>query len=200
MAAFFPGFLLSLSLILAIGAQNAFVLRQGIRKEHVLLTVLTCCFSEVLLVSIGVAGFDVITQALPWFGTAVLYIGAAFVFFYGFLSFKSALKSNEALVAEGRAVNSWKKVLATCLALTWLNPHAYLDTTLLIGSLSAQYGEDRWWFGFGAVAGSVLFFFVLGFGARLLAPIFANPRAWQVLDIIVGITMWIIAFGLVVYG
>jgi L-lysine exporter family protein LysE/ArgO len=200
MSAFLPGFVLSMSFILAIGAQNAFVLRQGIRQEHVLLTVAVCCVSELVLISIGVAGFGALTKALPWFGTAMRFGGAAFLVFYGAMSFRSALAGSEALSTQGQAAKSWQSVLVTCLALTWLNPHTHLDTVVLIGSISAQYGDDRWVFGAGALAASCLFFVLLGFGARVLAPVFANPRAWQVLDVIVGVTMWSIAAGLIIYG
>lgn len=200
MTAFFPGFLLSLSFILAIGAQNAFVLRQGIRREHVFLTVTVCCVSEFILIFTGVAGFGALTEALPWFGSAMRYGGAAFLLFYGAMSFRSAWRGSDALTSEGQVVKSWKSVLGTCLALTWLNPHTHLDTVVLIGSISAQYGEERWMFGLGAFCASVLFFVLLGYGARLLAPVFANPRAWQVLDGVVGVTMWAIALGLLVYG
>lgn len=200
MTAFLSGFFLALSLILAIGAQNAFVLRQGIRGEHVLLTVVTCCISEFFLVSLGVAGFGALIIAAPWITQVILYIGAAFVFVYGAMSFKSALTSTEALNIDGQAAKSWQAVLTTTLALTWLNPHAYLDTTMLIGSLSAQYGAFRWHFGIGAVLGASLFFFVLGYGARLLRPLFEQPMAWRVLDVIVGLTMWVIAASLLIYG
>jgi L-lysine exporter family protein LysE/ArgO len=200
MSAFLPGFVLSLSFILAIGAQNAFVLRQGIRQEHVLLTVAVCCISEFVLIFTGVAGFGALTKALPWFGTAMRYGGAAFLLFYGAMSFKSAWVGADALSTQGQAGKSWKSVLVTCLALTWLNPHTHLDTVVLIGSISAQYGENRWMFGTGAFAASCLFFVLLGYGARMLAPVFANPRAWQVLDAIVGLTMWSIALGLIIYG
>jgi L-lysine exporter family protein LysE/ArgO len=200
MSAFFPGFILSLTFILAIGAQNAFVLRQGIRREHVFLTVAVCCVSEAVLIFAGVAGFGALTSTVPWFGTAMRFGGAMFLFFYGAMSFRSAFIGSEALNAQGQVAKSWKAVLGTCLALTWLNPHTHLDTVVLIGSISAQYGDGRWIFGAGALSASALFFLVLGYGARFLAPIFAKPKAWQVLDFVIGVTMWSIAFGLMYYG
>ena len=200
MTAFISGLFLALSLIVAIGAQNAFVLRQGIRGEHVFLTVITCCISELMLVSLGVVGFGALVEAAPWATQIILYIGAAFVFVYGALSFKSAFTSSDALSTQGQVVKSWQAVLATTLAMTWLNPHAYLDTTMLIGSLSAQYGPLRWHFAMGAVIGASLFFFALGYGAKMLRPIFEKPFAWRILDVIIGVTMWVIAASLLIFG
>lgn len=200
MTAFFSGFALALSFIVAIGAQNAFVLRQGIRGEFVLLTVLTCALSELALVSLGVAGFGALIAAAPWVTIVIKYLGAAFLIAYGALSFKSALTSTDSLSMDGQSAQSWQIVIATCLAMTWLNPHTYLDTTILIGSLSAQYGDLRWHFGMGAVAGATVFFFALGYGARLLRGIFERPAAWRVLDVVIGVTMWTIAASLLIYG
>jgi L-lysine exporter family protein LysE/ArgO len=200
MTAFFSGFALALSFIIAIGAQNAFVLRQGIRGEYVLLTVLTCVLSELALVSLGVSGFGALIEAAPWVTEAIKYGGSAFLFIYGAMSFKSALTSTESLNVDGQGAQSWKVVVLTCLAMTWLNPHTYLDTTILIGSLSAQYGDYRWHFGMGAVAGASVFFFALGYGAGLLRGIFEKPAAWRILDAIIGVTMWTIATSLLIYG
>ena len=190
-----PGFALSLTLIMAIGAQNAFVLRQGLRREHVLPVVLVCAASDAVLIMSGVAGFGALAEAAPWFGPVMRYGGAAFLLWYGWRNAVSAWQGGEALEAEGQSTRSLRKAILTLLALTWLNPHVYLDTLVLLGSISAQY-PDRLSFGIGAVLASFVFFFSLGYGARLLAPLFARPRSWQVLDAIIAVTMWAIAIKL----
>jgi L-lysine exporter family protein LysE/ArgO len=191
--ALFAGFLTSLSLIAAIGAQNAFVLRQGLRREHVWPVVLACALSDALLIAAGVLGFGTLAQMAPWITSAMLYAGAAFLLIYGALRFRAALKGGEALrPAEGRTA-ALGATLTTCLVLTWANPHVYLDTVVLLGALSAQYAPHNLLFGLGASLGSLGFFSALGFGARLLQPLFANPKAWVVLEVIVGLTMWTIA-------
>ncbi|WPZ21049.1 LysE/ArgO family amino acid transporter [Sulfitobacter faviae] len=190
-----PGFALSLTLIMAIGAQNAFVLRQGLRREHVLPVVLVCAASDAVLIMSGVAGFGALAEAAPWFGLLMRYGGAAFLLWYGWRNAVSAWQGGEALEVEGQSTRSLRKAILTLLALTWLNPHVYLDTLVLLGSISAQY-PDRLSFGIGAVLASFVFFFSLGYGARLLAPLFARPRSWQVLDAIIAVTMWAIAIKL----
>jgi len=191
------GFYLGFSLILAIGAQNAFVLRQGLRRAHVAPVVLTCALSDAALIALGVSSFAVIADLMPWVAPVFRYGGAAFLVFYGGRSFFAAWKGGETLLAADTGGGSLKSAVMTCLALTWLNPHVYLDTVILIGTIATQYGEDRLWFGAGAVAASFVFFFLLGYGARALAPVFARPRAWQVLDILIGLVMWAIAAKLV---
>ena len=193
---FLKGYLTSLSLILAIGAQNAFVLRQGIRREHVLAVVTLCAVSDALLIAAGVAGFGVVTEALPWIVPAMRWLGVAFLLWYGLLRFKAALKGGEALMPAEAAPAPLRDVLATLALLTWANPHVYLDTMVLLGSISTHYAPDEAIFGLGAALGSFSFFAVLGFGARLLAPLFATPRAWVILELLVGLTMWAIALGL----
>ncbi|EPX81213.1 LysE/ArgO family amino acid transporter [Litoreibacter arenae] len=200
MPVFLSGLVLSFTLIMAIGAQNAFVLRQGLRREHVILCVSICAVSDAVLITLGVTSFGILSAQMPWLGPIMRYGGAAFLLVYGAISFKSALTSTDALTVEGRARSDWRKVAVTLLALTWLNPHVYLDTVILLGSIAAQYGEDRAVFGAGAVLGSFAFFIVLGFGARLLAPLFARPKAWRVLDALVGATMWTIAASLLING
>ncbi|MCM2560527.1 LysE/ArgO family amino acid transporter [Lutimaribacter sp. EGI FJ00015] len=184
------GFSLGFSLILAIGAQNAFVLRQGLRRAHVLPIVLTCALSDAVLIVLGVAGFGALALALPWLEPVMRYGGAAFLGVYGARAFLAAWRGGEALEA-GQDAGSLRAALLTCLALTWLNPHVYLDTVVLLGTISAQYSARP--FALGAVAASFTFFFSLGYGARLLAPFFAQPRAWRALDVIVGLVMWAIA-------
>lgn len=190
------GYLLAISLIAAIGAQNAFVLRQGLRREHVFVVVMTCALSDALLMAVGITGFGAVAGRVPWFGDAVRYGGVAFLLVYGALRFRAALRGGEALKpAEGKNT-PLAQVLFNCLVLTWANPHVYLDTVVLIGSIAAQYVPYQAVFGVGAALGSFSFFLALGYGARLLAPVFAKPRAWVVLEVIVGCTMWAIAAGL----
>jgi len=195
MQAMVAGFGLGLSLIVAIGAQNAFVLRQGLRREHVLAVVLVCALSDGVLVAAGVAGFGALTQALPGLERVMRYGGAAFLLIYGGRSFRAAWRGGAVLEA-GIGAGSLRRAVLSCLALTWLNPHVYLDTVVLLGSVSAQY-EDRFGFALGAVTASFVFFFSLGYGARVLAPLFRRPVSWRVLDVGVGAVMWSIAVGLV---
>ncbi|MDF1728832.1 MAG: LysE/ArgO family amino acid transporter [Sulfitobacter sp.] len=189
---FSAGFFLSLTLILAIGAQNAFVLRQGLRREHVFWVCLVCGVSDALLITAGVAGIGALSEALPWFETLMRYGGAAFLIWYGALNALSAWRGGSALEVGQGAARGLGATLLTLLAITWLNPHVYLDTVVLIGSISAQY-PDRLAFTVGAVLASIGFFFTLGYGARLLTPVFARPRSWQVLDGAIALTMWAIA-------
>ena len=187
------GYLTSLSLILAIGAQNAFVLRQGLRREHVLAVVLVCAGSDALLIAAGVAGFGAAQALVPWLGTAMRWGGVVFLLVYGALRFRAALRGGEALQPSSGVAVSLRRVLATCLVLTWANPHVYLDTVVLMGSISAQYAPYQAAFGVAAALGSFSFFAALGFGARLLAPVFARPAAWVWLEVVVGATLWGIA-------
>jgi L-lysine exporter family protein LysE/ArgO len=196
MTSLLPGFALGLSLILAIGAQNAFVLRQGLRGDHVLAVCLTCALSDAVLIALGVAGFGWLVTAAPRIAPAAPWGGAAFLLAYGALSFRAALRGGEALRPEGRGGQTLRAAVLTCLGLTWLNPHVYLDTVVLLGSVASTY-PDRGLFGAGAVAASFAFFFALGYGARLLSPLFARPAAWRALDALVGATMWMLAVLLV---
>jgi len=191
MSAAVAGFVLGLSLIVAIGAQNAFVLRQGLLRQHVLAVVLICAVSDAVLISVGVAGFGALATALPWLEPVMRYGGVAFLAVYGFRALRSAWTSSGVLKASGEA-GSLKSALLTCLAFTWLNPHVYLDTVVLLGSISSQY-PNKLAFALGGITASFVFFFSLGFGARLLAPFFARPLAWRILDALVGALMWAIA-------
>lgn len=195
--ALIAGFFVAISLIAAIGAQNAFVLRQGIRREHVGWVVLICAASDALLIAAGVAGFGAVSKRVPWLAEAMLWAGVAFLLVYGALRFWAAWQGGEALVPAPNAPVALRRVIVTCLLLTWANPHVYLDTVVLIGAISAQYAPHGPVFGIGAAAGSVSFFTALGFGARLLAPVMARPRSWVVLEVIVGATIWTIAAALV---
>jgi L-lysine exporter family protein LysE/ArgO len=198
--AWLAGFALSFSLILAIGAQNAFVLRQGLRRAHVGAVVAVCCLSEGILIFAGVAGFGALAEAAPWAIAAMRWGGAAFLVVYGLKSLHAAWTATEALVAGGAAEQRLRAALLTTLALTWANPHVYLDTLGLIGAVATTYGAGRWMFGAGALSASVLFFVLLGYGARALAPLFAWPAAWRVLDAVVGVTMLALAVKLALGG
>ena len=192
MQAAVAGFALGFSLILAIGAQNAFVLRQGLKGLHVLPVVLTCALSDALLIAAGVAGFGALAEAVPLFETVMRLGGAAFLIWYGLRNFRAAAAGGAALADTGESTQSLRAAVLTCLALTWLNPHVYLDTVMLLGAVSAQY-EDRTGFALGAMAASVLFFFTLAYAGRLLAPVFARPAAWRVLDLGIGAVMLALA-------
>lgn len=190
------GYLVAVSLILAIGAQNAFVLRQGLRREHVGAVVAVCAISDAVLIAAGVAGFGAAQKLVPWLGEAMRWGGVAFLVVYGALRFAAALRGGEALQPAAGASASLGQVVGTCLVLTWANPHVYLDTVVLMGSISAQYAPWRGVFAAAAAVGSLSFFAALGFGARLLAPVFAKAAAWVWLEVCVGVTMWAIALGL----
>lgn len=198
--ALFFGFFTGLSLILAIGAQNAFVLRQGLRREHVALVVAICAISDALLIMAGVLFLGALLPLVPWLAGAMRWVGAAFLAAYGALRFHAAWQGGERLLPSASArVPAWRAA-ATCLLLTWANPHVYLDTLVLLGSISAQYAPHNLAFGGGAAFASLIFFAALGYGARLLAPLLASPRAWVVLEILIGATMWAIAGFLLLEG
>ena len=195
--ALLAGMTMGLSLIVAIGAQNAFVLRQGLRGEHVFAVCLTCAVSDAALIVLGVSSFARIAISLPWLDPAMRYGGAGFLFFYGMKNFLSALRSTQALEAGGAtATGSLSGTLLACLAITWLNPHVYLDTVVLLGTVSTQFPGASASFAAGAVAGSFLFFFALGYGAAWLRPVFASPVAWRILDCAIALVMWAIAWKL----
>ena len=193
------GLTMGLGLIVAIGAQNAFVLRQGLRNEHVLAVSLTCAASDAVLIACGVAGFGRIVALAPWLDPVMRYGGALFLVWYGARSLRSALRSADALAVEAAAApRSLRATLLTCLAFTWLNPHVYLDTVVLLGSVSTQFPGEEAAFAAGAMSGSFLFFFSLGYGARWLRPLFARPGAWRLLEALIAAVMWTIAAGLVI--
>lgn len=172
-----------LSLIVAIGAQNAFVLRQGVQRSHVLLVVAVCAISDLVLIVLGVAGVGVLIEQAPAVLEVVRWAGAAFLVAYGAMAAVRAIRGTQAAQPAAGHKGTWAAALGTCLALTWLNPHVYLDTVLLLGSLAGTHGADgRWWFAAGAGLGSVAWFAALGTGARFLAPLFARPGSWRVLD------------------
>jgi len=194
------GFSLGGGLIVAIGAQNAFVLRQGLVKRHVLPLVLFCALSDALLIAAGSAGFGTLVSSSPVLLQGAAYGGAAFLGFYGFRAFRSAFTA-QSLSAEGAANLPLCRALATAAAFTYLNPHVYLDTVVLLGGIAGRYAVDeRVWFAGGAMTASLVWFAALGYGARLLAPLFAKPLAWRVLDTLIGVVMSALALSLLVSG
>ncbi len=196
LSTFAAAFGLGLSLIVAIGAQNTFVLRQGLRREHVAAVVMTCAISDALLIVAGVAGFGTLAERLPALGTVMRYGGAAFLLVYGLMALRSAWRGGQSLDQIGGPATPLRRTLAICLLLTWGNPHVYLDTLALMGAVSAQYAHKTA-FALGGATASAAFFTALGYGARLLAPVFARPGAWRVLDLAVGAVMIALAATLV---
>lgn len=184
----FFGFATAISLIAAIGAQNAFVLRQGIRNEHVLPVVTLCAAADLVLIVAGIAGVGAVITAHPNLTTFARYGGAAFLICYGLLAARRVLRPGTLTPADA-APAKLSAALLTCLALTFLNPHVYLDTVILLGTLANQQQGSRWLFGSGAAAASVVWFFGLGFGARRLAGLFAKPATWRILDAVIAATM-----------
>jgi L-lysine exporter family protein LysE/ArgO len=191
--AYGTGFALGGSLIVAIGAQNAFVLRQGLRREHVGAIVAFCAVADALLMAAGIAGLATLLGQRPALTVWLTAGGAAFLTAYGLRALWRSLRPGALAAAKGHAPLPLAAALAHCAAFTLLNPHVYLDTVLLVGSVGAQMGGLRWWFAAGAMSASVLWFSVLGYGARLLAPLFDRPRAWQVLDVVIGLVMLLLA-------
>jgi len=194
--AFVAGLLTGLSLIVAIGAQNAFVLRQGLLRQYVGPVVAICAISDLILITAGVAGIGAVVKHAPTALTVVRWLGVGFLTAYGVRSLWRARRS-ETLTASSDAEPRLQGALVQAVALTWLNPHVYLDTVLLLGSIAAHHGPTgKWWFAVGAGIGSIVWFTGLGYGARLAAPLLSRPRAWQVLDVLIGLTMLTIAWQL----
>ena len=192
------GFATAFSLILAIGAQNTFVLRQGLKRAHVFWLCLLCATSDAILITAGVAGFGAIVGFYPAFPTLMAWAGAGFLAIYGGLRFAAAYRGRYAMELAANSAGL-AATLATGLAFTWLNPHVYLDTLGLIGAISTQFSAvpQKIAFAVGATVASFGFFFSLGFGAQFLAPLMGSARAWRVLDILIGATMWALALGLI---
>jgi L-lysine exporter family protein LysE/ArgO len=195
---FLAGMSTLLSLIVAIGAQNAFVLRQGLRNEHVLAVVTICALSDAILITLGVTSFGKIALRAPWLDPAMRYGGACFLAWYGVKRLNSALRSTMALSPEGSTERAnLMPVMLACLALTWLNPHVYLDTVVLLGAISTQFPGAEASFAAGAISGSFLFFVSLGYGATRLRPLFARPSAWRTFEATIALVMWSISFRLI---
>ncbi len=187
------GLVTGLALIIAIGAQNAFVLRQGLARQHVGTVVAICAVSDLVLILAGVAGIGTLVEQAAWLIEVVRWLGVAFLTWYGVGSLLRARHQAETLEAARQGVGSRRAAAVRALALTWLNPHVYLDTVLLLGSIAATHSSDggggRWWFGAGAGLASIVWFVGLGYGARLAHRRLSTPRAWQVLDVLIGLTM-----------
>jgi len=195
---YIAGMTMGLGLIVAIGAQNVFVLRQGLRHEHVFAVCLACALSDAILIIVGITSFAKIARMLPWIDPAMRYGGAAFLAWYGARSLRSALRSRDALLVESMEVPSTlSRTLLACLAITWLNPHVYLDTVVLLGTVSTQFPGQQFSFAAGATTGSFLFFFALGYGAKRLRPVFAKPSSWRMLEGVIALVMWGIALKLI---
>jgi len=194
-AAFVSGFLLSFSLILAIGPQNAFVLRQGLLRQHVFPIAVFCASSDIILILLGIFGFGSIISDFDGFSQYMFIIGGFWLSGYGILRLKGAYLADSFLEASNEEESDLKLVLMNCAVLTWLNPHVYIDTLILIGTVSIRF-EDTVQFGFGACFASILFFFSLAFGARVLSPLMRSKKAWQILDVIIAIVMIALAYSM----
>lgn len=190
------GFLTGLSLIVAIGAQNAYLLRLGLMRAYVGSAVAICAASDAILIFVGVAGMGAIVQSHEMVLTAISWIGAAYLFYFAFKAVRSAMRSEVLLPTDG-ALPSRRSVLFAVVGFTWLNPHVYLDTVLLVGSIGSQFGDQRWIFAIGASLASVVWFVALGFGSQSAARIMSRPMTWRVLDIFIAIVMSTIAMSLV---
>ena len=193
---YLQGFAIGLSLIVAIGAQNAFVLKQGLKKQAVFWVCFVCALSDSILVVLGITGFATVIQLYPELVGFAKWAGAVFLLWYGLQHAIQAFKSNQSLHAGSQNEIQLSKIIIVCLALTWLNPHVYLDTVVLIGSISTQFEQTKLYFALGVITASWFFFFSLGYGARVLIPVFANPKAWKVLDVVIALIMWSIAISL----
>jgi L-lysine exporter family protein LysE/ArgO len=197
MNAVIPGLLTGLSLIVAIGAQNAFVLRQGLLKKHVLVMVLICAISDATLIILGVFGLGALISALPWLLEVIRWVGVAFLFWYGSTSLRRFMK-NESLKAAESGSGNLKQTVLTTLALTFLNPHVYLDTVIFIGGIANQFGDQKWFFALGAVTASFVWFFSLGFGASKASVLVSKPAFWKILDVFIAAVMFSLAITLAV--
>jgi len=196
-APFFFGLTTGLSLIVAIGAQNAFVLRQGIRKEHVFITALICSLSDAVLIFAGVNGMGIMVERVPWLLVVARFGGFIFLASYSVFAFRRSVNPESLKISGSARASTTLGIIGTTLALTWLNPHVYIDTVLLLGSVAVAQGTGVTWFAIGAIVASFLWFFALAYAARFLAPLFARPRAWRLLDFIIGVLMLIFAFLLI---
>ena len=195
--AFFKGMGLGGSLIVAIGSQNAYLLRQALKREFVVICVAICVLCDVVLIGAGVAGMGALITQAPSLLLLIKLAGAAFLGWYGWRAARSALRPGSMQAGTESGTADRRTVVAAMLAFSLLNPHVYLDTVVLLGSIGGQQGGDgRWFFAGGAMLASLLWFTSLGFGARYLSPVFARPRAWQVLDAVIALVMWSLAISL----
>ena len=194
---YLQGFVVGLSLIFAIGAQNAFVLKQGLKQQYIFWICLVCALSDSVLILSGVFGFAKVVQNYPQLVSIAQYLGAAFLLLYGAQHFYQSFTAQQALVPSQLDESNLWKMLLIGLAFTWLNPHVYVDTVVLIGSISTQFMGYELYFALGAITASWVLFYSLGYGARLLLPLFSHAKSWKVLDFMIGIMMWSIAISLV---
>jgi L-lysine exporter family protein LysE/ArgO len=199
MIASIHGFFTGLSLIIAIGAQNAFVIRQGLTRKHVLLVVAICAVSDALLIVLGVAGLGALISGLPWLLEIIRWFGVLYLTWFGIKSLRSAFKG-QALDVSGPQSGSAKTAVLSVLGFTFLNQHVYLDTVILLGSIGNQFGPDKWWFTLGAVVASLVWFSSIGFGAKAASRFMAKPVFWKVLDILIALVMFSIAIMLALYS
>lgn len=193
--AFISGFFLSLSLIIAIGPQNAFVLRQGLLRRHVFPIAAFCAISDIILIAIGVFGLGSVISQIEWLSPYMFMVGGIWLTGYGILRLRGAYIADSYLEASSSETTDLKVALTNCAALTWLNPHVYIDTLVLIGTVSIRF-EDKVQFGAGACLASVIFFFALAFGARVLSPLMSSPKAWQALDAAIALVMFALAYSM----
>lgn len=198
MSAFVYGLGIGFSLILAIGAQNAFVLKQGLKQQYVFWVCFICALSDSILIYFSVTGFSKVIANFPLLLTVSKYFGAAFLFLYGLRNFYSAIKNSSSLNPSDIEKDSLLKIIGICLAFTWLNPHVYLDAIILIGSISVQFSDQLYQFAAGTILASWIFFFSVGYGAKMLLPLFKRATSWKILDVLIGITMWTIATMLII--
>ena len=197
---FYQGLSVGLGLIAAIGAQNAFVIKQGILKNQVFIIVLTCFIIDAILIALGVGGFGKLISSSTTMLSIAKYGGAAFLALYGLRSFRNVFKEEVMYLSNDNSKLSAKKAFVTVLALSLLNPHVYLDTCVLIGTIGSQFDVgDRLYFALGAIIASFIWFFTIGYGARLLLPVFQNPIAWKILDFLTGVIMLAIACSLLMW-
>ena len=198
MIALIPGFLTGLSLIVAIGAQNAFVIRQGLLRSHILLVISVCALSDALLIVVGTSGLGAIVKANQDLLTFIRWFGVAYLTWFGFKSVRSAFQQNQ-LLASGAAETSWRKALGMVLALTYLNPHVYLDTVIFVGSIANQFTSDRWYFATGASIASLVWFTSIGLGSRAASKMMSKPLFWRIFDTFVAVIMFSIAITLALF-
>ena len=196
--ALITGFFTGMSLIVAIGAQNAFVIKQGLLRSHVTLVVFVCALSDALLIILGTGGLGTIIQSRPDLLDVIRWFGVIYLTWFGFKSVRSALR-NETLTASNQSAESWKKVLLTVLAMTYLNPHVYLDTVIFVGSLANQFESQRWYFALGACIASGIWFSAIGYGARSASHLMSKPLFWRVLDSAIAAIMLTLAITLAFY-
>ena len=198
MIALIPGFFTGLSLIVAIGAQNAFVIKQGLLRQHVLLIVAICAVSDAALIFLGIGGLGALVQSNTSVLEVIRWFGVLYLTWFGIKSIRSAL-TNQSLVASESGTTSAKEIATTVLALTFLNPHVYLDTVILLGSVGNQFNEDRWFFAVGASVASFAWFSTIGFGARAASKYMSKPIFWKILDSAIAVVMFTIAITLAFY-